>query len=853
MSSFDLEALAAHREQILLAEVAGWLHDMGKCSDEMVNEQASDKRNSSPAFKYKTHFSSHIDPSCAIGPVAGETEQLKTLVERGAPKTWLMRALGRCHNAAHIDKQEPDEDPTHPKHEAERFPGKQPRAGTRLSSAFGVESAPLNGLTARLTALPLNPLAGRATLRAEVRAAFSGAPGDTRRPENEVTLWDWSSIVAALFKAAVAGAVLGHRPAPVDLRWRLLTVRADRAAFTSKSVKLSDVVAREQVLDDAFDRVRLLLEETYPLGTLFYRDADNAVFIVPDLADLLDDANTNGQTLRNLIKTAFVVATRGEVSPELSLEDKGWWAQSPNYNSRTNPNPSDSEMPELGKSLGLEVSSEADINTIASAWQNITAEPCPVCRLRPTAPNAETCDVCAERRGSRTQRWREHPSTTIWMDELADDNGRVAMLVGKFGLDDWLSGDMIRTLLVKDPGDNATYVPKNASPARLRRVWETCQAFWQTAQKSLLPQTVCTQARWMLSVDDLQQLPKGRLLDGSLDGKPISVWHEGDTLITISRFQRKDMKRGRLSLMWDKQRPELDVTDARPAQGDFATYTPLLPLLQSPDQFMALLPADKALDAAQAIFNQYVLEFAKVRNRLPLFLGVVFFPRKTPLSAVMDSARRMLAQATFDKQEWKIVTRTDEGALTFDNGITWSVPLKMGDGKTDDVWYPYFNTTHNPGSCTRRFVDARGAHWVHAGDLHSDDTVSITPSHFAYTFLESASDRFRLDPKRDAMLLDELPRLLALWQTLKGCAKLTDTELRNVHSLLADKRAAWGATSTEFRKLVTDTLQLGSLQGVVTPDDVLNGRFDRCLDLHLRILKARIGRNHTTTTQEQAA
>lgn len=847
MSGIDLELLVAQREQILLAEVAGWLHDMGKCSDEMLNQLASDSVSPAQPFRYKRDFIHLLDSSLSTSPIHGETDLLRDLVEKASPRvvtdtnnqwTWLMRALGRCHAAAHIDKEE-----------AENI-GKQLLVDTRLSTAFGNETIHLSGLTTRLKALHLNPLAVRADLFNELKAVFSGAPGDTRRPENEVTLWDWSSVVTALFKAAVAGVVLGHQPQPADLRWRLLAVRADRATFVGQSIKLSDIVAREKVLDDAFDRVRTLLEETYPLGAEFYRDADSAVYIVPDIAGLLDNATIGGMSLREVIRASFTDVMSGEVLPELLLDDMGWWAQKPNRRDNTQRD----ELPPLSEVITSDVISPAHVKTVLNNWQEIVAEPCPVCRLRPTAHHRDTCEVCATRRASRIEYWRNNPSSTIWIDELADANGRVALLVGKFGLEDWLSGQMVSTLLVKDPGDGRDHVPKNASPARLRRVWETCEAFWQDVQDKLLPKCVGEQYRLLLSVDDLDRLPQKTALDGSLDGKPISVWREDQRLFTISNFVPTDKGQSKLSLTWgkDRQHADLTVTNISSLRSEFAAYTPLLPLLQSPDQFMAMLPADRALEAAQAVFDQYVQEFGKVRNRLPLFLGVVFFPRKTPLPAVMDASRRMLDHAAFKPESWSVATNA-AGRLAFGNGVEWNVPLKMGDGTTDDAWYPYFNTTHDPGARHRRFVDTKGQHWVHAADLRPRDKVLITPSKYAYTFLDTASDRFRLDLKRDAVLLEELPRLAELWEALKQCKDLTDTELRNVHGLLSSKRATWGNTSDEYRTLVVDTLRLSSLRNAISCDDVLHGRFDRCLDLNLRILKARIGQNHNDAKQEKPA
>jgi len=127
-----------------------------------------------------------------------------------------------------------------------------------------------------------------------------------------------------------------------------------------------------------------------------------------------------------------------------------------------------------------------------SLWKNLNLddkqyELCPVCRLRPMREGKEACENCLKRRESRMDTWLTSPQNTIWMDEIADENGRVALLVGRFGMDDWLSGDLVQTMLVKAEKNNpAKCTPKNPSPARLRRVWETCQKFWEETVKDII-------------------------------------------------------------------------------------------------------------------------------------------------------------------------------------------------------------------------------------------------------------------------------------------------------------------------------------------------------------------------------
>ncbi|MBU1247394.1 MAG: hypothetical protein KKB70_01745, partial [Proteobacteria bacterium] len=48
------------------------------------------------------------------------------------------------------------------------------------------------------------------------------------------------------------------------------------------------------------------------------------------------------------------------------------------------------------------------------------------------------------------------------------------------------------------------------------------------------------------------------------------------------------------------------------------------------------------LAVAQAIKEKYEREMGKVRNRLPLTLGAVYFGRRTPLAAALDAGRRIL-------------------------------------------------------------------------------------------------------------------------------------------------------------------------------------------------------------------
>ena len=863
----NLGVLSQNRNALLLAEVAAWLHDMGKCADEHIINQASDKPQGY-SYSYKK-AQSHLLPSqlsdvCLIN----EKISVKDLIEEGRPRIisdtsrpWLLRVLGRCHSAAHVEKELSDSDTS----------TKQLQANTRLSTAFGLEGNPIVGLTSTLAKLPFHSMCDRATFVPQVERLFDTALGDTRRPVNEVTLSDWSGAVAALYKSALSGALLGIKPAnPDDLRWRLLRVNFDVLALYAKAIKIGDLLGYQRAVDEACETVKKLIEEEYPLGNEIYRDSTGIYFTFPDL-DLPADL---AQEIRHRVESVEM-----ELAPRIAVTvGDGTTA-------------TDQLKSILGKARkeALETLAQPfDSQQLSACWQQQwkTAddgkwEVCPVCRLRPMQEGKEACETCLKRRVSRIKTWESNPAQTIWIDEIADHNDRVALIVGRFGLEDWLSGDLVQTMLVKAvPNNPKDCVPKNPSPARLRRVWETCQRFWtETVEQEILTRHDYSQGdalrcvRYLIIPDQKSGWKENVPYDGTVDGKAISLlWcKEAQHFITISNLQLSGgIKPGREIRLDDPDKPgrqfTITVQGTMPIPGAMGAYAPYLPLLASPDQFLALVPAADALEIAEKIRAAYAEQFGKVQNRLPLFLGLVFFLRKTPLLAVMDTVRRMLA-APLKEESWTVAQDVTIGQIAFKNGVEWNISTVMGDGTTPDSWYPYFFVTNGKPNCQRCFqlrkegdtdpqkvgsVSKKYAdRWlVHMSDLKQDDVVQVTPSRFAYLFLENTARRFRFDPERDVMLLDELPRLMKMWNDLRSSG-ITDTSLRNVQALLERKGETWGRDSKEFEHLAHTTLKEAGLferkdqngnplSDVVTPQDVVSGRFARCLELHLYILKLKI-------------
>jgi hypothetical protein len=820
MSLGDLDILKQHRQDLLLAEVAAWLHDVGKCADEHIINQASNKP-SSYSYSYKTAQSHRLPNTLPPICLLGDTVTVKALIEKGMPgnigkssQPWLLRVLGKCHAAAHVEKELDVKDQS----------TKQPKDDTRLSSAFGVEGNSARHLTSRLLGLPFASMENRSAFVPHVEKTFDSALGDTRRPVNEVTLADWSGAVAALYKSALAGALLGVKPDPDDLRWRLLRVNFDVLDLYAKAVKIGDLLGYQDAVEEACKQVKQLVEEEYPLGNEVYRDTTGIYFTFPnlDLPDALE------QDIRRRVE-----AVEPELPPRIAVTVKG---------GATAVEQLKGILGKARREARQALEQPFDAHNLSPGWQqqweSVGAgnwEVCPVCRLRPKRESDEVCAHCEERRQPRLKAWRDNPEQTIWLAEIADHNDRVALLVGKFGLDDWLSGELVQTMLVKADSDPAKCVPKNPSPARLRRVWETCQRFWsETVQQEILAKhnygegaedVSLRRWRYRLIPDRRNGWKENFAYNGTIEGKDISLlWRQtsGDFL-TISNLQMAGVPKAgqtiRVSLSDTPPRvfATFKVENALPVEGNFACYQPCLTLLASPDHFLAFIPAAEALAIADKIRDEFQKHFGKVQNRLPLFLGLVFFPRKMPLAAVMDTARQMLA-APSRREAWTVKQFAND-VLLFGNGIEWRVSTKMGDDQTEDRWYPYFELDGTPAAHHRRRFERDGKTWVHVSDLEKGDKVRVIPSTFDFEFLDAAARRFEIHydengrrPRRTRpFYLEDLERFDKLWDEIQH---LTQTQFKQILQSIETTRERWfgpdeqgkSAGDDTFKQFVADTL-----------------------------------------------
>lgn len=723
-------------------------------------------------------------------------------------------------------------------------------------------------------------LYGDKGLRDHTRDAFLKALGETRRAANDVTLWDHSYSVASLYKAALARVILAGSVKPKDLEWRLLYVTFDGLGFISKAHRIGDVLGRQEALEQAMDAIRDLIEVEVPLGNEVYRDENGIAFILPELPNETDrkalaeflrvggKVNVDNQE-RDIagIETRFLERTEGELVPSCRF----WENTVPSKIARDADKVRKWKLQQLGELIRPappwpQVTPEA-ISKVSGAWQNPPpdAELCPVCRLGPKHDADRACHICEDRRQRRARDWLSNLHTTIWIDEVSDVNGGVALVTGAFQLTDWLNGDFVETMMtVADPearDPDKRFVPKHPSPARLHRVWTTTRDFWQSLVDAEMAEDRRTGRRWAFTVQGLRLEPGKYLQWGNYDVRltdrltfKFSLFHDNGRLLLIENpaylAKQLDCAPEEVSNELVRHQIELFKPSERLERGDkVATlrlvpdkaepihYAPFIHILITPRRFLAVVPANEAFAQLEHIRDKYEIEMGRVRNRLPLTLAVVFFDRHAPLAAAMEAAQRMLVMPD-EPKVWRVVHAHDRDSRLMDvqgEPVQVCLQLQTGDDEVIDVclgiacgdgrpdfFYPYWRLAANrlPAGRTYSYVlQHNGQSWplVHAAELRKGDEVHFAPSRFDFEYLDVAGRRYEVAyegngrrrgrPSRP-YLLENLRRFQQVWNLLTGPGMLTAAQIEALSAVIETRRdQGWQtADSVSFKQFVRDTL-----------------------------------------------
>jgi len=901
------------RRTILLLEVLGIFHDLGKLSNGFIKRVAIVK-----PLNFSYDYKLLVDPNSVFSPTAksiskpiNKIQRYANNINRGAPfkdrpdmtqhfqdhilqgwddqqynlaeliiltapgdvgTDWSpilgksmdpAKLVGRLHGVAHYEKEEAEKD------EQNQEIHKQPFADTWMASAFGMENhIPIDksgfDLTFILTTLPLHDISKVLTDKRRdwlkvIKMLMAKGLAETQRPTNEVSLWDWGYIVGTMTKAAAAWIFKKGWPGSLDdLPYRTLRISLNRLERYTRIERISDLLGVRQVLDDSFEKVRTLLEETYALANCFYHDETGAYYLFPDLYSESEIA-----LLRNRIQAQFPPDLR----PLVHLGEQVTAGELDGKSALYDPQAVRLLVAEPRKQALGEYPVQADNNLylFEAEWSEgrpENAEVCTVCAVRPAgyprqgaAPGIElelarwatpekalqrnVCRVCLDRRGRRAQAWAAGDlQKTIWTDEVADDNGRLALFVGRLGLEGWLDDTLLRTIKVTGSTN------KNPSPARLYRIAETARSFWRQVTDEIISEAVGRRSSRLAlypPTSGLLDLGDYHTYELEVGGFALSVvWDKlKGCFLSIENLtyfaRRRGVGQNELIGFFEGQtfkilepsafqRPGRALNTVQIARVEqLGAYQPVIPLIAEPGVCMILLPADKAMSLAQAVKREYERQMGRVRDRLPIHLGLVFCPRRTPLRAVLEAGRAMYGIGDSRQWEgWRLKAKNtpdpSQCELVFENGVTWRIPVLAGDCRTPDEWYPrlyqgFVQRDAKPTHVTELQVNPP------KGCLNPHWRVWVRPSRFDFEFLDTSGRRFDVCYNKDGrrprptrpFYLNDLDRLAVLWDLMR---RLTASQRRHVIQIIEATRETWygrdddklAQSDAVFRQFVTDTL-----------------------------------------------
>jgi len=900
MSSL-LQKLRDNRSAIILAEIGAYLHDLGKARKEFI-EAFAKRGPGTDGHNFRRCFPEDLQNILTKLEVniCDKKANLLDFIEKHHDKQEKRNPLKDCEIPHLIrllyagwqgyDGMDSGLDKGYVDNK-----NKQRESYTFIATAFGYESEEnkikeATSVSEKLYNL-VNDALGvyktdndilklREAIMKKTEKYYLKFLGETRRPTNDVTLWDHSYSVATLFKCAIAKNIVDCSKAsfdPLDFNWKILSVNIDVLGILAKGIKVGDILGYKGRIDDALCTIKKLIEEKYPIGNEIYRDTSGIYFLIPDI-EIEELRKELLNVLKEIESELMPTINIKEIPPILSDSDYHFKCLTQQEEitktiKNVRINIIEKEKKELLKKALSEARSDAlqEISYPTSTdrffsdkfggdW--INKEVCPICRLRPMEENSDGCEHCLDRRESRAEKWIENPKQTIWLDEVSDHNDRVALLVGRFVLDKWLDGSFIETMAIKT---NPVKF-KNPSPARIRRVWETTQKFIEDCVlERILPHfpygkdTSASDLRkkrvqFKMRIDS--KIRKGATLDRALKGvklNPVCIDEDNGVFVITTNLQ--------LLKEWGNTAEEIAffinegmktdkgeiISECNLADGIYQDYLPYVKLYSYPDQFMAVVPAYDALDLATQIIKEYEIQFSKVRDRLPFHIGIIGFHRKTPLYIVMDAGKRLIE--TF-KKETKINARIDSDPQDVEDTklgnrvrelklqvdpcyssvpLEWRISYSTGDPDQIDKWHPYFRLNQ---------INTK-----HVKELCKDDSVSIEGSYFKMMYLENASERFKVD--ENLRPLDDIRRLNNLWEEIEENLRTRKWSISQIYTFWQEVKnryeaykgdAVWG---NFLRSSLINILEINpeSVEGKKFFQATKDGLLDLCLHWHLQVRK----------------
>ena len=852
----------------------------------------------------------------------------------------------------------------------------------------------------------------RRQIMKDIEEAFKQGISDTTRPQNDTSLWEHAYAVASILKVLSVHNLFNKGKEICqfqDVRFGIFGVGWDGLKFISYGQRIGDIVGRKNILDKIKGAIKQIVESKYPVGNTIYEDDNGIYFIVPAGFDESGLGKAQYPDIRDaILKEIYEMAadkSAGELQP--CIVDI-------------------SETSTLTAIVrAIKMMREKTLYPFDSAVQGFKyfAEylrefeakktVCPICRLRSVEKEGVDKKICKECRKRRTKAAIRTNQQTVFIDEVVDNNQGAALVVARFGINDWLDGTMIRTLFVSEENGIKKEIESLGkikafqieSEQNLRNQFETTEYSYNRIKKdidSFNPDSAnCNKERaektaflytygcrgnkikdysvnvssiwkqWKKLLKDTGEEinnsnKKDILLYNILNGKSSTPSTILDVWLTTLHFFKKEVSglfrnelredfsqvnrlqirtkedlslwqgtleaeiisktesRERVEILFKgkrllevigKQYQEDNNTDylsyiniidknypaSRKEDNRIFTVEKLIPgdlfvryriITESPNIYMAIVPANKVLKVTNLIHKKYQERFGKVIGRLPLSIGNIFFRKKMPMFVVLDAGKKMLnnfEKLADDKNKmlFDVITRQDAnyksslniGAVletkneAYKRTVQWDLSSKLGN-KDEDYYHPYFFVDSKNKNISSRptFFKTIAGDAIHFKEIEEGDTLCVKPNYYDFEFLDSNIRRhkIRIDGalrrksnianfRSKPFLLDEVDqKLITICKYLiqgKQLQGITDAKLRNLQSLWLTKYQEWSVNldepdtdsckvwnkfvETSVKKEFPDIDKQDEVRSILL-ETIKNGVFFDMLELYLGILKLRV-------------
>ncbi|MBB6062782.1 CRISPR-associated Csx11 family protein [Thermosipho japonicus] len=292
----------------------------------------------------------------------------------------------------------------------------------------------------------------RSWILLEIKKWYTHLLSDNRFPVNDVTLYDQVYMVASLYKAALSGLYLYKEKVdeyinkPSNIKWCILGIQYDKLGLSEKALKISNIQWYRKNIKKVDSEVKQLLEEECPIGNEIYRDETGIYFVVSELLKgekegefykLKEDL----KKLEEKIIEKFREVFNDEIYPAIFLSE------------------SSRGLMNLGKLIEKAPENFLKAKVLYKNNENnnnnsLKIGVCQICGVRTVEKKSKLneliCDTCLKRQGERMKNWLDNRNgETIWLDELQDKNGRIALITLKFEPNEWINGNFFNSLLVR--------------------------------------------------------------------------------------------------------------------------------------------------------------------------------------------------------------------------------------------------------------------------------------------------------------------------------------------------------------------------------------------------------------------